>query len=68
MNKIAPNKNLHADTYCYARFCVCRSAPFFYKNAILIAPNFATHCGVRSSSLAPPPEGDRQAANVLGVK
>lgn len=26
-----PNKKLHADTYCYARFCVCRCAPFYTK-------------------------------------
>ena len=25
------NKLLHADTYCYARFCVCRYAPFYTK-------------------------------------
>jgi hypothetical protein len=25
------NKKLHADTYCYARFCVCRVAPFYTK-------------------------------------
>jgi site-specific DNA recombinase len=28
-----PNKKLHADTYCYVRFCVCRCAPFSHKNA-----------------------------------
>lgn len=26
-----PNKKLHADTHCYARFCVCRAAPFYTK-------------------------------------
>lgn len=28
------NKLLHADTYCYVRFCVCRYAPFSHKNAL----------------------------------
>lgn len=26
------NKKPHADTYCYDRFCVCRSAPFYTKS------------------------------------
>jgi len=25
------NKKLHAETYCYAHFCVCRAAPFYTK-------------------------------------
>jgi hypothetical protein len=42
------NKKLHSDTYCYARFCVCRVAPFYTKTLSAIC---AGELGVRASSL-----------------
>jgi uncharacterized protein CbrC (UPF0167 family) len=41
-----PNKKLHADTYCYARFCVCRVAPFYTKTLSAIC---AGELGVMSN-------------------
>ena len=54
------NKLLHADTYCYARFCVSRCAPFYTKTLSAIC---AGEQGVSPHSLIVAKIKDRGSVN-----